>query len=194
MTRRDERLYGIWKGIKTRTQNPNHKDYKYCGAKGITVCDEWADSYDAFKDWALSNGHVDGLTIDRIDNNRGYEPDNCRWADLYTQANNKSNNHLLTFDGKTQTMAQWAKETGIKRGIIKDRLKSGWSVEKALTTGKVDPKECNAHLLTYNGKTQSISQWAKETGIKRETISYRINRMGWSEEKALATPPIKRKK
>lgn len=188
MARHDERLYGIWRGIKTRTQNPRHKDYKYCGAKGITVCDEWNNSYESFRDWALANGYQDDLTIDRIDNGGNYCPENCRWTDAYTQANNKSSNHLLTYNGKTQTMAQWARETGLKRETIKDRLKSGWSVEDALTTEKISLNECNAHLITFNGKTQSISQWAKETGIIRETLSNRINKMGWSIEKALTTP------
>ena len=194
MARRNERLYSIWKGIKVRTKNQNHKDYKYCGAKGITICEEWDDSYETFKEWALNNGYADNLTIDRIDNTKGYEPKNCRWTDAYTQANNKSTNHMLTLNGKAQTMTQWARETGMKRETIKDRLKSGWSVERALTTGKTDPGGCNVHLLTYNGKTQSISQWAKETGIKRETISNRINHMGWSAENSLTTPPMKRKK
>ena len=189
MSRRQERLYGIWKGIKVRTHNTHHKDYKYCGAKGITICDEWDKSYEAFKEWALNNGYRDDLTIDRIDNSGNYCPENCRWADLYTQANNKSNNHLITYNGKTQNMTQWAKEIGVRREIIKDRLKSGWSVEDALTKRKCELWERKDNrLLTYDGKTMTVSQWAKEIGVNRSTLSHRINERGWTVERALTTP------
>lgn len=189
MSRRQERLYGIWKGIKVRTHNTHHKDYKYCGAKGITICDEWDKSYEAFKEWALNNGYRDDLTIDRIDNSGNYCPENCRWADLYTQANNKSNNHLITYNGKTQNMTQWAREIGVCRELIKDRLKSGWSVEDALTKRKCELWERKDNrLLTYDGKTMTVSQWAKEIGVNRSTLSHRINERGWTVERALTTP------
>lgn len=189
MSRRQERLYGIWKGIKVRTHNTHHKDYKYCGAKGITICDEWDKSYEAFKEWALNNGYRDDLTIDRIDNSSNYCPENCRWADLYTQANNKSNNHLITYNGKTQNMTQWAREIGVRRELIKDRLKSGWSVEDALTKRKCELWERKDNrLLTYDGKTMTVSQWAKEIGVNRSTLSHRINERGWTVERALTTP------
>lgn len=193
MSRRQERLYGIWKGIKVRTHNTHHKDYKYCGAKGITICDEWDKSYEAFKEWALNNGYRDDLTIDRIDNSGNYCPENCRWADLYTQANNKSNNHLITYNGKTQNMTQWAREIGVRRELIKDRLKSGWSVKDALTKEKREPGESILNrFLTYNGKTMTASRWADELGINKGTLSYRLNQLGWSTEKALSTPVRKR--
>ena len=193
MSRKQERLYGIWKGIKVRTHNTHHKDYKYCGAKGITICDERDKSYEAFKEWALNNGYRDDLTIDRIDNSGNYCPENCRWADLYTQANNKSNNHLITYNGKTQNMTQWAKEIGVRRELIKDRLKSGWSVEDALTKRKCELWERKDNrLLTYDGKTMTASRWADELGINKGTLSYRLNQLGWSTEKALSTPVRKR--
>ena len=189
MSRKQERLYGIWKGIKVRTHNTHHKDYKYCGAKGITICDEWDKSYEAFKEWALNNSYRDDLTIDRIDNSGNYCPENCRWADLYTQANNKSNNHLITYNGKTQNMTQWAREIGVRRELIKDRLKSGWSVEDALTKRKCELWERKDNrLLTYDGKTMTVSQWAKEIGVNRSTLSHRINERGWTVERALTTP------
>lgn len=189
MSRKQERLYGIWKGIKVRTHNTHHKDYKYCGAKGITICDEWDKSYEAFKEWALNNGYRDDLTIDRIDNSGNYCPENCRWADLYTQANNKSDNHLITYNGKTQNMTQWAREIGVRRELIKDRLKSGWSVEDALTKRKCELWERKDNrLLTYDGKTMTVSQWAKEIGVNRSTLSHRINERGWTVERALTTP------
>lgn len=82
-----ERLYRIWTNIKTRCLNPNHHNFPDYGGRGITICDEWLHDYPAFRDWALNNGYSDDLTIDRIDNDTGYSPDNCRWA-TYTQQNN----------------------------------------------------------------------------------------------------------
>jgi len=83
------RLYNIWDQMKQRCLNSNKPEYGYYGAKGVTVADEWID-FVGFQEWALNSGYTDELTIDRIDSDKGYSPDNCRWADLYTQAANKS--------------------------------------------------------------------------------------------------------
>lgn len=126
------RLYAIWERMRARCNNENTKEYPHYGGRGIRVCDEW-DDFEVFREWALQAGYTDKLTIDRIDNSAGYCPNNCRWATMTEQANNKRNNHLITLNGKTQTLAQWVKETGIKRDTIKKRIKYGWSIEDALT-------------------------------------------------------------
>ena len=88
-----ERLYQIWTGMKARCYNKNHKDYKYCGFKGVIVCSEWKDNFKAFYDWSLANGYEDDLTIDRIDTFGNYEPSNCRWITISEQQMNRRVNH-----------------------------------------------------------------------------------------------------
>lgn len=128
------RLHNTWKSMLERCYNKNNKSYRNYGAKGIVVCDEWKE-FKPFADWALKNGYDDTLTIDRIDSKKNYCPENCRWCDRKTQNNNTSRNHYITYKGKTQTMAQWAEETGISYNAIKSRLnKHHWSVERALET------------------------------------------------------------
>ena len=129
------RLYRIWSGMKNRCYNAHSKNaYKKYGNRGITVCDEWRNSYTAFRDWAYQNGYRDDLTIDRIDNNGAYEPQNCRWVSTKKQNNNRRNNHYITFNGETKTMAEWTEIAGFGRSVIEHRLSRGWSVESALQT------------------------------------------------------------
>lgn len=127
------RMYNIWHGMKARCYNPNNKDYCNYGARGIVMCDEWKNDFQAFYDWAMANGYSDNLTIDRINNDRNYEPSNCEWVTTHKQNQNKRNNIYLTFNGKTQLLSRWAEETGISVGVLSRRIINGWSVEDALT-------------------------------------------------------------
>ena len=127
------RLYDIWNLMKQRCTNPNRPDFARYGGKGIKVCDEWL-SYDGFKAWALANGYADDLTIERNDSTGNYEPSNCRWATTKEQAVNKKSNVMVTFNGKTQTISQWAEELGINYFTLQSRItKRHWSIERALT-------------------------------------------------------------
>lgn len=101
------RPYEIWQGMKKRCYNPNDVRYDRYGGRGITVCDEWREDFSAFYSWALANGYADNLTIDRIDNNKGYSPDNCRWADAETQCRNRSSNIKITIGNATKTLTEW---------------------------------------------------------------------------------------
>lgn len=118
-----KRLWQIWQGMKQRTSNQNKKSYAKYGGRGITVCDEWRDSYIAFKEWAFANGYDENLTIERIDVNGNYEPGNCRWATQKEQCNNRRSNVLIEWQGKTQNIEQWAEETGIAYSVLHDRYR-----------------------------------------------------------------------
>lgn len=126
------RLYKIWDNMKQRCMNPNFPNYKHYGKRGITVCEEWKDFLN-FLSWAERSGYKDTLSLDRIDNNLGYYPDNCRWASQVEQQRNKRNNHFLTYNGETRTIAEWGEITGILPATIQHRVcRDGWSVEDAL--------------------------------------------------------------
>lgn len=124
---RATRLHNIWSGMKNRCGNINIKSYTH-----ITLCKEW-ELYIVFKKWALSHGYNDKLTIDRIDNNKGYYPENCRWTTVLQQARNKNDSIYLTLHGKTRHLSEWVEETGIYKSTILYRIHSGWSVDEALT-------------------------------------------------------------
>lgn len=127
------RLYRIWCGIKKRCYDRNDKDkYKYYGGRGITVCDEWRNDFQAFYDWAMSHGYADDLTIDRIDNNGNYAPLNCRWISKKEQMNNTRRNHSVTINGESKNITQWAEESGVPIKTLWYRLKKGWSGERLL--------------------------------------------------------------
>lgn len=125
-------LYMIYHGMRARCYNPNNDDYKHYGGRGIKICDEWQD-YETFQSWALRNGYVDGLTIDRIDVNGDYCPNNCRWITMDEQKANKRNTVYVTAFGETKRLVEWAKEYGMKYQTLEKRIKNGWLIEDALT-------------------------------------------------------------
>lgn len=130
---RQTRLYRIWCAMKYRCNNPSATRYANYGGRGIKVCAEWERSFTAFQKWALKNGYSDSLSIDRIDSDIGYCPENCRWADATTQSRNRDFCKRLIFRGKNQPVSVWADETGIPAKVIYGRLDAGWPIERALT-------------------------------------------------------------
>ncbi len=129
----DHPEYRIWEKMKRRCNDPNLSAYKYYGAKGIKVCDEWMADFEAFY---LHVGPRPSASywIDRIDNSKGYEPGNVKWSTVKEQQNNRSMCVRIKYQGRTQTLQQWADEKGFSRGMISSRLRSGWSIEEAMTT------------------------------------------------------------
>jgi len=128
------RLYRIWTNMKSRCANPNVAAFKNYGGRGITVCAEWRDSFEAFQDWATSSGYRDDLTLDRVNNNGNYEPSNCQWEDRVAQGNNSRRNRLIEHNGETHTISEWSRITGLSRDTIRLRIdRRGWDVGRALT-------------------------------------------------------------
>lgn len=126
------KLYHIWEGMKRRCNNESDVGYHKYGARGIRICNEWQNDFKVFYDWAIQNGYEDGLTIDRINNEEGYCPENCRWVTLLEQANNTRSNHRIVCRGEEHTLAEWSRISGIQSATICRRLKKGWPEEEAI--------------------------------------------------------------
>ena len=145
------RLYSIWKAMRKRCSNPNDYSWRIYGGKGIKVCDDWMNSFEAFKSWSLENGYSDDLSIDRINSCGDYEPSNCRWATPYQQANNTSRNRVIEWNGEKLTAAQWDRRLGFSRGTVSRRIDCGWSLERAMT----QPQKTTTAKKNKNGETMA---------------------------------------
>jgi len=172
------RIYRCWNRMKHRCYNVNNKDYKHYGGRGITVCDEWLDDILGFTNfyyWAMSSGYSDDLTIDRIDVNGNYEPSNCRWATIFEQRNNMRSNVVLTYNGETHNLKQWADKLGLVYRALCSRYERGWSVEDILET----PIKCSVRFVEFNGETKTIHDWSDIMNIKQDTLSARLKKRNY---------------
>ena len=128
-----KRLYSIWNTCRKRTCNPKNKDYPHYGGRGIRMCKEWLEDFDVFCEWAMAHGYRNDLTLDRVNNNKGYEPGNVRWISRKAQARNRTTNTYLKVNGKTKPMVEWCEIYGIPDYVVVRRIQAGWSVEDAVT-------------------------------------------------------------
>lgn len=133
------RLYRIWRAMKSRCNYKKNLNYKIYGGRGIKVCKEWESSYQAFKQWAIENGYSDELTIERIDCDKGYFPENCKWITMHDQNYNHRNTQFLTMNGETKSVCEWCYIYGIRPDILRYRLKHGYTVEDAITIPSQKP-------------------------------------------------------
>lgn len=131
------RLFNIWQAMKERCYKNHNKAYPNYGGRGIAVCSEWRDDFQAFYDWSMVNGYKEGLTIDRIDNNGNYEPNNCRWVDYKTQSRNRRSLKYYTINGVTHCLSEWCEIYNINYKCVWKRLKRGWNIIKALELEKL---------------------------------------------------------
>lgn len=179
------RLHSIWGGMKQRCKNPNEQAYKHYGGRGITYCEDW-EVFENFKNWAMSNGYRDDLTLDRIDCNGNYEPSNCRWADWVTQSNNRRTSVKIKVGNEEHTATEWSKMTGQKPFNIGYRYKAGGLDGKEII-GSEYLRDIRKKTISFNGETHSIKEWGKIKSLSYSTINWRIKN-GWSVEDALNTP------
>lgn len=126
------RLYKKWRGIICRCYSEGTNGYKNYGGRGIKVCNEWKNDFMSFYEWAIATGYKQGLTIDRIDVNDDYKPDNCKWATIKEQQNNKRSNCFLEYEGEIKTLKQWSEKFNIKYATLKCRKDKGWNVQEIL--------------------------------------------------------------
>lgn len=176
------RLYGIWRGVKYRCCVPTCKFYKYYGARGIKMCDEWKNDYLAFKEWALANGYSDKLTIDRINPDGDYCPENCRWSTYLTQENNRRNNHYVEYEGMTYTVSQLARKVGIKGSLLNARLRKGELLETAIEN--VDRRSSEYRRSSTNtrplkqyvarGESHTMPEWAEILGVPEKKLKSKL--------------------
>lgn len=161
------KLYSVWSGMRKRCHKPSHINYPQYGARGIRVCDEWRDSYDAFRAWALSHGFDRALTLDRIDGTKGYSPDNCRWATRKEQTYNCKSVYKLTLNGVTKLLPEWARELNLPMEVLRVRKRSGWSDELALTLPKGAMRPGVLRGRAAAKAKRLSSQTSNDTGLPR---------------------------
>ncbi len=167
------RLHRVWDNMKTRCYNPANKYYHRYGGRGITVCSEWRKSFTAFKEWALSNGYSDDLTLDRIDNNKGYSPKNCRWVTYAQQMNNTSSTTFITIEEK-RSLQEWAKISGVKPETIRWRLKAGFSGKELLSPKPLARR--TTLLVEIDGEKRTVKEWCESCNISERGFRNRLER------------------
>lgn len=126
------RVYRIWAAMKRRCLNGNYKEFHLYGGRGITVCAEWLQ-FEVFYEWSKASGYNDTLTLDRIDNFKGYDPVNCRWITTKKQANNRRSNILINYKGENKTLKEWSDTLNLNYKAVWKRIHNGWDVEDAFT-------------------------------------------------------------
>lgn len=195
-----DRIRGILSGMKARCNNPKNKAYNSYGGKGIKVCEEWSHGSKAFIEWSLKNGYADDLSIDRIDNNKGYEPSNCRWATSKQQANNHLYNYRVVAFGLNLTAQEWSDLVGIDRKTLRLRLQNGMTPELAVThplmkngeiykelkpIPNVDVQTCFNEYLKENFDNSNYSKdlVARFLNISKTCVEKRLsNKLKWKKD------------
>ena len=171
-----DRLYCVWQDMKRRCYDVNARGYEYYGGRGITVCDEWINNYSAFKEFMLEKGYDETAkrgecTLERINVNAGYSPNNCCIVTIQKQAYNKTNSHIEEYKGEVKTIAEWASEYNISYNLVFKRLKRGWSMDDALNKPKKTP-------VLYRGGNEehSLKEWSAILGVPWSTLRQRLKK------------------
>lgn len=180
--------YRAWGSAKERCSNPNHPAYHNYGGRGLTVCEEWANDFKAFLADVGRRPSKDH-SLERINNDIGYFPDNVIWATKVDQNSNKRTNILIEFMGETKTLTQWAHTQGLSKGAVHFRLKSGWEIERALTTPARTVRQHNVRGPVFGeaecedvrslcAAGMSRSEIARRFGVTTTTVSKVVDKLG----------------
>lgn len=164
-------LYRRYYHIKERCYNPNSKAYKRYGGRGIAMCDEWLNSYQAFEEWCLSHGFSKELAIDRINNDGDYAPNNCRFVTLKENNQNRNTTLWFTINGKTKNLQQWCDYYGMKRATVATRLKNGWSIEEALLKPVKNKERDRTSLIGKRFGCLTVIKYAGDEYIGKDNNS-----------------------
>lgn len=178
-------LWVTWYNMKQRCTNPTNHCYSRYGGRGIKICDKWLNDFHSFEKWAKESGYKKGLTIDRIDNDKGYSPENCRWVTMNVQQNNRRTNRIETYEGVTDTVANLCRFYGRDYWLVNNRLQKGKNIEEAMSKELCPGGK--PRYIEYKGEVHTVSEWTRILGFKRNTLSERL-RKGWDVEQAFETP------
>lgn len=170
--------YAAWRAMRNRCTNPRCWNYSDYGGRGISVCDRWMRSFDAF--YADMGPRPDGLSLDRIDNEKGYSPGNCRWADKGEQQRNRRVSRSVVWQGRPRSVASLERKAGLPKGVLSARLDAGWSVERAIE----EPATIKKPRHEVFGEVLTTKQVCERYGVARQSFNRRL-REGWSAEDAV---------
>lgn len=190
-------LYRVWVGMRVRCYDPKHCMYHRYGGRGITVCDEWLESFKAFYDFAIAHGWRKGLETDRIDNNGNYEPQNVRFVTTLENHQNKCTVRPITAWGETKGINAWVRDPRCNVGLacFTNRMKQGLSPEAAMTLPQTAARRYQSTEVTLWGETKSLYAWSKDDRISVSIdCIYKRLRRGWRPMDALLTPTRTQKK
>lgn len=167
-------LSNIWRTLVNRCHNPNYKRYRFYGAKGVYVCNEWRDNFEAFYEWSINHNYSKGMELNRLDQTKNYHPNNCEWVPKAISAGTTELNILVTIGNKKQCLAAWSRdpECEVEYATIRNRYHKGIR-GIALIQKK---KAFKDQPYTYKRKVQSFAEWSKETGIPLKTLQARYKR------------------
>lgn len=178
--------YVSWRAMLSRCYNENLSTYRLYGGRGIMVCDRWRNSFENF--YAdMGDKPSSSASLDRKDNDDNYCPENCRWADSYTQAINRSTNNLLEYGGRTMRISEWAEEMGANVSLLCKRFNRGWSVEEVLSTPPGSSHSPGRELISFDGVSLTITEWSKKAGLSVQVLMHRL-KAGWSLRDTLTKP------
>lgn len=181
-------IYVTYKGMMYRCYNPKDPAYKYYGAKGITVCDDWKNDYQVFLNWSLANGWSSELELDKdISNGNIYSPETCKWVTHKENMLNLASFKVHEYNGQLLTISKISQLTGVLRSALNDRMKRGYSLNESIEQGKSKSKSASTSYYDYNGERLSLRMVCKKYNFRYSLIRFRVNDKGMKLEDAIKT-------